>query len=87
MYMMRDPRGPKHLNRPNITWNYLDVDSWLPEYKAQIKGDIDPLDQNFFFKSGVFFLNDKDFKSCFSGFAQARDKSNEGYKNAWYDVD
>lgn len=85
--MIRDPRGPRHINKPTTRWNPSDKQLWKPQYISQVPGGIDPTNQTYFDKSGVFFLDHADFSRCFSGIAQARDKSKEGYKNSWYDVD
>lgn len=69
LYMIRDPRGPMHINQPTTNWNPDDSVNWKPEYISQVPGNIDPTDNAYFRKSGVFFLDHDDFKRCFSGFA------------------
>lgn len=87
LYMMRDPRGHHQLTDLNTRWHPGDSENWTDNYRKQVPDGIDPLDWSYHQKSGVFFIAHSDFKRCFSGFAQARYKGDEGYSSDWYDQD
>jgi len=56
-------------------------------YINQVPFNINPLDPGYFKKTGLFFVEMKDFVSCFHDFAQAINLNDKGYSNDWYDVD
>lgn len=85
--MMRDPRGHNSNTDLRTRWHPRDKQRWTDHYRGQVPDRIDPLDAAYSAKSGVFFVDHKDFKRCFSGFAQARYKGNMGYKTSWYDIE
>ena len=85
--MMRDPNGIDQLTEPKTKWNVKDHISWTKSYRKQVPFNIDPLDFDFFKRTGVFFVDEIDFKRCFSDFAQAINLNKYGYTNDWYDVD
>ena len=47
----------------------------------------DPLDVDYFFEHGLFFMEMEDVVICFSGLDYALNLNKQGFKNTWYDVD
>lgn len=58
--MIRDPFGPQYGNWPTNKFNVTDTDSWTEDYKLQVPGGIDPTDYDFYNKTGVFFMEERD---------------------------
>ena len=66
MYMLRDPRGPNTKVRSLKDFNVNDTVNWTDDFRAQVPYGIDPLDEAFFFKTGIFFINSDDLMECFT---------------------
>ena len=55
--MLRDPRGPLTKVRSVRNFNVNDTVNWTDDFRAQVPYGIDPLDEDFFFKTGIFFMD------------------------------
>lgn len=61
MYMIRNPWGTTTYNQD---WNSLD-EKWTDDYISQVPFDVDPRESHL---DGIFFVEDKDFLTCFDDF-------------------
>lgn len=57
IFMLRDPRGPLTKVRSVMNFNVNDTINWTDDFRAQVPYGIDPLDEDFFFKTGIFFMD------------------------------
>ena len=83
--MLRDPRGPLTKVRSLRNFNVKDTINWTDVFRAQVPYGIDPLDEDFFFKTGIFFIDSDGAMECFDSMDQAFDRQEEGYFNSYYD--
>ena len=80
MYMIRNPWGSTSYN---MDWKY-DDEAWTVDYLSQVPYGIDATES---YEDGVFFVEDKDFLTCFYDYQIAHYRDSEGYSKTWYDVE
>ena len=84
--MLRDPRGPLTKVRSEKKFNVNDTVNWSDDLRAQVPYGIDPLDEEFFFKTGIFFMDADGLMQCFDSVDEALDRKEEKYFNSYYDL-
>lgn len=86
MLMIRDPYGKDAVTRPEGAFSINDPD-WTEAYKAQVPYGLDPTDPKLLEEHGIFFMEAYTAMECFYSVEYSVDRSEEGYKSQWYEVD
>ena len=76
LYIMRDPRGEAAISNYNGAYNTNDTVNWKPAQRARIQKlyGFDPIDWSFKKETGLFFITDDKFRSCFNQASEIHDR-------------
>ena len=77
LYMIKDPRGYFAISNYNGAYNTNDTVNWTPAQRARIQKlyGFDPTDWSFKEQTGLFFMTDDKFTTCFQAVDEIHDRT------------